>query len=64
VVGLLVAFRPRIGAYIIVLWLCGIIVNPLPIPGFYDIGMRDFGLLPGALALARLSQEFGGNPAI
>ena len=64
VAGLLVAFRPRIGACVIVLWLCGIIVNLLLIPGFYDIAMRDFGLLLGALALARLSREFGRHPAL
>jgi hypothetical protein len=62
VAGLLVAFRPHIGACVIVLWLCGIIVNLLLISGFYDIAMRDFGLLLGALALARLSLEFGRNP--
>jgi len=59
-----VAFQPRIGACIIVLWLCGIMVNLLLIPGFYDIAMRDFGLLLGALALARLSREFGRHPAV
>src|SRR6188474_189634 len=58
--GLLVAFRPRIGAYIVALWLWGIIFNLLLIPGFYDIALRDFGLSVGALALARLSVEL--NP--
>src|SRR5687768_4788584 len=56
--GLLVAFRPRIGAYVVALWLWGIILNLLLIPGFYDVALRDFGLSLGALALARLSQEF------
>ena len=56
--GVLVAVRPRIGAYVVALWLWGIIVNLLLIPGFYDIALRDFGLSLGALALARLSQEF------
>ena len=56
--GLLVALRPRIGAYIVALWLWSIIVNLLLIPGYYDIALRDFGLSLGALALARLSQEF------
>ena len=56
--GLLVALRPRIGAYVVALWLWGIIVNLLLVPGFYDIALRDFGLSLGALALARLSQEF------
>jgi hypothetical protein len=64
VAGLLVAFRPRIGACVIVLWLGGIIVNLLLVPGFYDIAMRDFGLLLGALALARLSREFGRQSAL
>jgi hypothetical protein len=60
--GLLVLFRPRIGAYVVALWLWGIIVNLLLIPGFYDIALRDFGLSLGALALARLSQEFQAKP--
>jgi uncharacterized membrane protein HdeD (DUF308 family) len=60
VAGLLVAFRPQIGAYVVALWLWGIILNLLLIPGFYDIALRDFGLSLGALALARLSREFGG----
>jgi hypothetical protein len=60
--GLLVAFRPRVGAYVVALWLWGIIVNLLLVPGFYDIALRDFGLSLGALALARLSQEFNPRP--
>jgi hypothetical protein len=60
--GLLVAVRPRIGAYVVALWLWGIIVNLLMIPGFYDIALRDFGLSVGALALARLGQEFDAKP--
>jgi hypothetical protein len=58
VAGFLVFFRPRIGAYVVTLWLWGIIVNLLLIPGFYDIAVRDFGLSLGALALARLSADF------
>ena len=62
VAGLLVAMRPRIGAYVVALWLWGIIANLLLIPGFYDIALRDFELSVGALALARLSQEFDPKP--
>jgi hypothetical protein len=58
VAGVVVAVRPRIGAYIVMLWLWGIILNLLTIPGYYDIALRDFGLTLGALALARLSAEF------
>ena len=54
--GVLVAVAPRIGAYVVALWLAGIIVNLLTLPGYYDVALRDFGLLVGALALARLSQ--------
>jgi hypothetical protein len=53
--GLLVAIRPRIGGMVVGLWLCGIIVNLLMVPGFYDIALRDFGLALGAFALSRLS---------
>ena len=62
--GLLVAFRPRIGAYVVALWLWGIIVNLLLIPGFYGIALRDFGLSLGALALAWLSREFRSGPRL
>jgi|SRR5689334_5215903 hypothetical protein len=56
--GILVALKPRIGAYVVSAWLLGIVINLLIIPGFFDIALRDFGLSLGALALARLSQEF------
>ena len=55
IAGLIVLFRPRIGAYIVAAWLFGIIVNLLLVPGFYDIALRDFGLALAALALGRLS---------
>ncbi len=58
--GVLVAVRPQVGAYVVALWLWGIIVNLLLVPGFFDIALRDFGLSLGALALARLSRDFGG----
>jgi hypothetical protein len=54
--GVLVAVAPRIGGYVVAAWLAGIIVNLLSLPGFYDVALRDFGLLVGALALARLAQ--------
>jgi hypothetical protein len=57
VAGLLVAIKPRIGAYVVAAWLWGIIINLLLIPGYFDIALRDFGLSLGAIALARLSVE-------
>jgi hypothetical protein len=58
VAGLVVAIRPRFGGYLVAAWLAGIIVNLLIQADFYDIALRDFGLLVGALALARLATAF------
>jgi hypothetical protein len=57
--GVLVWIRPRIGALVVAAWLFLIIVNLLLIPGYYDVAVRDFGLMLGALALARLAVVFG-----
>ena len=53
--GLLVAVRPRYGALVVAAWLAGIIVNLLLLGGFYDVALRDFGLMVAALALSRLA---------
>ena len=58
IAGLVVAFKPKYGGYLVAAWLWGIIINLLMIPGFFDVAFRDFGLSIGALALARLSREF------
>lgn len=55
VAGLVVFFKPRLGGYLVMLWLWSIILNLLLIPGYYDIALRDFGLSLGALSLARLA---------
>jgi len=56
--GLLVAVLPRVGGYVVAAWLAGIIVNLLLLGDYYDVALRDFGLLVGALALARLATAF------
>jgi hypothetical protein len=58
VAGLVVAIRPRFGGYLVAAWLLGIIVNLLLIGGYYDVALRDFGLLLAALTLARLATAF------
>src|SRR5918998_2924237 len=58
--GLVVAFSPRFGGLLVAGWLAGIIVSLLLVGGYADIALRDFGLLLGALTLARLSSAFGG----
>lgn len=62
VAGVLVALKPRYAAYIVALWLAGIIINLLTYSGFYDVALRDFGLLLAALTLARLSTVY--DPAL
>jgi hypothetical protein len=55
VAGILVAVRPDLGGYVVAAWLLGIIVNLVTMGDYYDIALRDFGLLVAALALARLA---------
>ncbi|WP_019201773.1 DoxX family membrane protein [Tsukamurella sp. 1534] len=54
--GVVVAVAPRFGAYVVAAWLAGIIVDLLTLGDYYDVALRDFGLLVGALALGRLAQ--------
>jgi hypothetical protein len=64
VAGLVVALRPRFGGYLVAAWLAGIITNLLLMGDYYDIALRDFGLLLAALTLARLATVFpAGLPA-
>ena len=58
VAGLVVAIWPRFGGYLVAAWLSGIIVNLLLVADYYDIVLRDVGLLLGALSLARLAAAF------
>jgi uncharacterized membrane protein YphA (DoxX/SURF4 family) len=58
VAGLAVALKPRYGAYLVAAWLGGIIINLLTYSGYYDISLRDFGLMLGALTLARLASVY------
>jgi uncharacterized membrane protein HdeD (DUF308 family) len=58
IAGVLVAIKPRVGAYVVAAWLWGIIINLLLLSGYYDVALRDFGLSLGATALGRLSMEF------
>jgi hypothetical protein len=56
--GVAVALKPRYGAYIVAAWLAGIVINLLTASGFYDIALRDFGLMLAALTLARLASIY------
>lgn len=64
VAGIAVFLRPRFGAYLVAAWLGGIIVNLLMVADYYDIALRDFGLLLAALCLARLAAVFDPDPLL
>jgi hypothetical protein len=61
IAGIGVWVKPKIFAYVVALWLLSIIVNLLIIGNFYDVALRDLGLLLGALALGRLSHTQDPN---
>jgi len=58
--GVVVAVAPVIGAPLVAAWLAGIVINLLTNdpPEYYDIALRDFGLMLAALTLARLAWAF------
>lgn len=56
--GVVVLLAPRIGAYVVALWLAGIIWNLLLIGGYGDVAFRDFALLLAALTLGRLAMAY------
>jgi hypothetical protein len=58
IAGIAVLVKPRYGAYLVAGWLAGIVINLLTSPGWYDIALRDFGLMLGALTLARLASVY------
>src|SRR3954451_23878887 len=58
VAGLVVAFRPKFGGPLVAAWLGGIIINLLTLSGFYDVALRDFGLMLAALTLTRLAWAY------
>jgi uncharacterized membrane protein YphA (DoxX/SURF4 family) len=67
IAGIAVALKPRYAAYIVAAWLAGIVINLLSYSGYYDIALRDFGLMLGALTLARLSSKYdspGPKPSL
>ncbi len=58
IAGIGVFFKPKIFSYIICLWLLGIIINLCLTGHYFDIALRDLGLLLGALSLGRLSAKY------
>jgi hypothetical protein len=64
VAGLVVAVRPKYGSLLVAGWLAGIVINLLLIPGYYDIALRDFGLMLAAVTLFRLASAYDSRPLL
>ena len=45
-------------AYLVAAWLGGIVINLSSCSGYYDIALRGFGPMLGALTLARLASRY------
>jgi uncharacterized membrane protein YphA (DoxX/SURF4 family) len=60
VAGLIVLFKPRIGALIVCLWLIGIAINLITTGQYYDVAVRDLVMSVGAYCLFTLA---GNNRA-
>jgi len=58
VAGIVVLLKPRYGAYLVAAWLAGIVTNLFTYSGWYDVAVRDFGLMLAALTLARLASVY------
>ena len=56
--GLLVLLKPRYAAYIVAAWLAGIVINLFSYGEWWDVGVRDIGLMLGALTLGRLASYY------
>ncbi|MCW2766975.1 MAG: hypothetical protein JWO11_2934 [Nocardioides sp.] len=59
VAGVAVAVAPRFGGLLVAAWLGGIILNLVTMGKYYDVALRDFGLLVAALALSLLAAGRG-----
>jgi hypothetical protein len=53
-----VALKPRVFGYVVAAWMIGIILNLLMLGAYYDVALRDFGLAIGALAMARMANDY------
>ena len=58
VAGVLVLLKPRYAAYVVAAWLAGIVINLFSYGEWYDVAVRDLGLLAGALVLGRLASVY------
>lgn len=62
VAGLVVLLLPRVGGYVVALWLAGIVVDLAMIGGYWDIMMRDVALFLLAVTFTRLAAACARTP--
>lgn len=58
IAGIGVLFKPKIFAYVVSLWLLCIVINLLMVGHYFDIALRDIGLMLAAFALGKLAQKY------
>lgn len=58
IAGIGVIYKPKVFAYIVAIWLLAIIINLLMLGNYFDIALRDLGLLLAAVAFGKLSQKY------
>lgn len=64
VAGIVVALHPKLGAGVVAAWLVGIILNLVLLGDYWDVALRDVGLLAGAIALQRLAAAYDPRPLL
>ncbi|WP_242926137.1 hypothetical protein [Pontibacter vulgaris] len=56
IAGMLVLVKPRIGAYVVMIWLIGIALTLIASGKYLDVAVRDLVMAIGAYAFAKLSE--------
>ncbi|HLS40346.1 MAG TPA: hypothetical protein VK038_06260 [Ornithinicoccus sp.] len=64
VAGIVVALHPRLGGAVVAVWFLGIILNLVLLGDYWDVALRDVGLLAGAVALQRLATAYDPRPLL
>lgn len=63
IAGLIVLYRPALGAYIVSAWLALIALSLLATKGYLDVAVRDLVMAIGAYSLAQIALTTGTSKA-
>jgi hypothetical protein len=64
VAGVIVLFRPRIGAFIVMAWLIAIALTLIAGGNYFDVAVRDIVMAIGSFCLAKLSGVFATQNSV